>query len=99
MKHFENGNYPSGWGNKPVIWVAFEDAEAYCMHYGKRLPNEWEWQVAAQGRDGRKYPWGNSGWHAPATEDGLSMRGPDDVNWHEDGASPYGVMDMVGNVW
>ena len=65
------------------------------------LPHEWEWQYAAQGTDGRLYPWGNE-WNAaavPVPDKGRTMRGPDAVDAHPQGASPFGVMDMVGNVW
>jgi gamma-glutamyl hercynylcysteine S-oxide synthase len=65
------------------------------------LPHEWEWQYAAQGRDGRIYPWGDT-WDTaavPVPDQGRKMRGPDDVAAHPKGASPFGVMDMVGNVW
>ena len=66
LREWKDGNYPSGWDNKPVTWVSLEDARAYAAWAGKRLPHEWEWQYAAQGTDGRTYPWGNR--HvAPAT--------------------------------
>jgi len=84
-----------------VVWVAREDAGAYAAWAGKRLPHEWEWQYAAQGTDGRAYPWGNQ-WNAaavPAPDKGRAMGEPSDVNAHPAGASPFGVMDMVGNVW
>ena len=61
LKDWKNGQYPQGWGNKPVTWVSQEDARAYAAWAGKRLPREWEWQLAAQGQDGRLYPWGNAG--------------------------------------
>jgi gamma-glutamyl hercynylcysteine S-oxide synthase len=96
-----DGNFPAGWDNKPVTWVSLEDARAYAAWAGKRLPHEWEWQYAAQGRDGRTYPWG-SDWNAsavPVPDKGRTMRGPDNVDAHPQGASPFGVMDMVGNVW
>ncbi len=101
LKDWKNGTYPEGWGNKPVTWVSLEDARAYAKWAGKRLPHEWEWQYAAQGTDGRLYPWGNK-WRAavaPASEKGRTLRAPDDVNAHPAGASPFGVMDMDGNVW
>ena len=65
LKDWKNGTYPEGWANKPVTWVSLEDARAYAAWAGKRLPHEWEWQYAAQGTDGRLYPWGNE-WKAAA---------------------------------
>jgi hypothetical protein len=59
LRDWKNGAFPSGWANKPVTWVSQEDARAYAAWAGKRLPHEWEWQYAAQGLDGRRYPWGN----------------------------------------
>jgi len=87
--------------NKPVTWVSLEDASAYAKWAGKRLPHEWEWQYAAQGMDGRTYPWGNE-WKdsaVPAQDTSRELTGPADVTAHPEGASPFGVMDMVGNVW
>ncbi|MGA8160373.1 MAG: SUMF1/EgtB/PvdO family nonheme iron enzyme [Acidobacteriaceae bacterium] len=101
LKDWRNGTYPDGWANKPVTWVSIEDARAYAHWAGKRLPHEWEWQLAAQGSDGRIYPWGNS-WSpsaVPVPDTGRILRAPDDVDAHPSGASPYGVMDLVGNVW
>ncbi|HEX3985277.1 MAG TPA: formylglycine-generating enzyme family protein [Acidobacteriaceae bacterium] len=101
LKEWKNGTYPAGWGNKPVTWVSLEDARAYAKWAGKRLPHEWEWQLAAQGTDGRIYPWGND-WdpsRVPVPDQGRTLRGPDDVDAHPSGASLFGVMDMVGNVW
>jgi gamma-glutamyl hercynylcysteine S-oxide synthase len=101
LKDWKDGQIPAGWENRPVTWVSTEDARAYAAWAGKRLPHEWEWQLAAQGTDGRAYPWGNQ-WipeNAPRPDTGRTMRGPDAVDAHPGGASPYGVMDLVGNVW
>jgi len=102
LKDWKNGRYPEGWDNKPVTWVSLEDARAYAQWAGKRLPREWEWQYAAQGGDeNRVYPWGNT-WDAadvPTPDTGRLLTHPDDVDAHAAGASPFGVMDMVGNVW
>jgi formylglycine-generating enzyme required for sulfatase activity len=101
LKDWKDGAYPQGWDKKPVTWVSREDAEAYAKWAGKRLPHEWEWQFAAQGTDHRLYPWGNlpEATTTPTPEFGRTMRGPDDVDAHPAGASPFGVMDLVGNVW
>jgi formylglycine-generating enzyme required for sulfatase activity len=96
-----DGSPPAGWDNKPVTWVGIEDARAYAAWAGKRLPHEWEWQYAAQGTDGRTYPWGDA-WNdsaVPPTNRGRELLPPADVDAHPAGASPFGVMDLVGNVW
>jgi iron(II)-dependent oxidoreductase len=102
LHDWKNGSYPDGWGNKPVTWISLEDARAYAKWAGKRLPHEWEWQYAAQGGDrNRVYPWGND-WNAadvPTPDKGRPLTQPDDVDAHPAGASPFGVMDLVGNVW
>ena len=101
LHDWKDGSYPESWANRPVTWVSLEDARAYAAWAGKRLPDEWEWQYTAQGTDGRLYPWGNS-WErkaVPEPDKSRTMRGPDPVDAHPDGASPFGVMDMVGNVW
>ena len=102
LKDWKNGSYPDGWGNKPVTWVSLDDARAYAEWAGKRLPHEWEWQYAAQGTDERAYPWGNE-WNSsavPVPDKSRTMRRPDDVNAHDqNGGSPFGAQDLVGNVW
>jgi formylglycine-generating enzyme required for sulfatase activity len=101
LKDWKSRVYPTGWGNKPVTWVSLEDARAYAAWAGKRLPHEWEWQYAAQGDDERLYPWGNA-WRSasvPVPDQSRTLRGPDAVDAHPDGSSPFGVMDLVGNVW
>jgi gamma-glutamyl hercynylcysteine S-oxide synthase len=181
LKDWNNGSFPEGWANKPVTWVSIEDARTYAKWAGKRLPHEWEWQYAAQGTDGRRYPWGN--YEGPATpaastqsppaaqpttalpttapvsptpaptasptpapvkgptrpssrlarkaatqttsaatakpassegcptcppvvtgstpfpDKGRETAPPSDVDLHPQGASPFGVMDLTGNIW
>ena len=101
LRDWKNGKCPEGWDNKPVTWVSLEDARAYATWAGARLPHEWEWQYAAQGTDGRLYPWGNEvdASAVPAKETGKTLRPPDDIGSHAKGASPFGIMDLVGNVW
>jgi formylglycine-generating enzyme required for sulfatase activity len=101
LKDWKDGKYPDGWANKPVTWVSQEDARAYATWAGKRLPHEWEWQYAAQGNDGRAYPWGSQ-WDetaVPIPDKTRTLTAPDDVDAHPKGVSPFGVMDLVGNVW
>jgi formylglycine-generating enzyme required for sulfatase activity len=96
-----DGKPQAGWENKPVTWVSMEDARAYAQWAGKRLPREWEWQYAAQGNDGRSFPWGNN-WDAqavPAINTSRHHLPLADVDAHPSGASPFGVMDLVGNIW
>ncbi|KWS05117.1 serine/threonine kinase [Lysobacter capsici AZ78] len=101
LRDWVDGAPRAGWENRPVTWIAIEDARAYAQWAGKRLPREWEWQYAAQGGDGRRYPWGND-WRedaVPAPNRGRRLRAPDEVDAHPAGASIFGVLDLVGNVW
>jgi len=96
----KNGTFPQGWDNKPVTWVSIEDARAYATWSHKRLPHEWEWQYAAQSTNGRAYPWGND-WNPqalPPVDSGPALHPAADVTAFPNGASPFGVLDLVGNV-
>lgn len=96
LRHWERGLPVSGQERYPVVWVSLEDARAYARWAGKRLPTEEEWQLAAQGTDGREWPWGNE-FHATKCNNGFGR--PTPVDAFPKGESPYGVADLVGNVW
>jgi len=97
LKHWHNGQVPPGLEDHPVVYVDLEDARAYARWAGKRLPTEEEWQHAAQGDDGRAYPWGNE-WQEGRCNDGRSG-GTTAVTAFPQGRCPFGCYDLCGNTW
>jgi formylglycine-generating enzyme required for sulfatase activity len=95
LKHWENGTYPEKLANHPVVYVDYWDAKAYAEWAGKDLPTEEQWQYAAQGKDGRLFPWGNE-WRENKAN--VGSEGTKAVGSYPESASPFGVLDMVGNV-
>lgn len=86
----------AGRENHPINCVDWSQADSFCHWAGKRLPTEAEWEKAVRGTDGRVYPWGNA---FDATRSNVDRRGTMPVGSFPEGASPYGALDMAGNVW
>ncbi len=96
LKHWKNGVLPTEIVDHPVVYVDLEDARAYARWAGKRLPTEAEWQLAAQGTDGREWPWGNEFDPAKCNTTGTHTLPARSL---PEGRSPYGCYHMSGNAW
>ncbi|NQV01811.1 MAG: SUMF1/EgtB/PvdO family nonheme iron enzyme [Bacteroidia bacterium] len=96
LKHWIGGEIPEGEEDHPLAFVNLDDVQAFALWAEKRLPTEIEWQYAAQGMDMRKYPWGSE---IDSSRCNYNLNHTTPVHQFPGGVSPFGVEDMIGNVW
>ncbi len=93
------GSNLNGLEDHPVVQISWNDAKKYCQWAGGDLPTEAQWEKTARGDDQRTYPWGNESPSTARLNFRLEVGGTTEVGKYPSGASPYGALDMAGNVW
>ena len=88
-----------GYENHPAVEATWAGARDYCAWRGQRLPTEAEWEKAARGADGRRFPWGNTAPDRTRAQYGMGFNQTAPADAFPAGASPYGVVGMAGNTW
>ncbi len=100
LAHWPNGCVPQAIAQHPVVWVSWwQVVKGYCAWRLARLPREAEWEFAGRGTDGRVYPWGTHWRPRRCNSYRLGAHWTSPVGEFTEGRSPFGVMDMSGNVW
>ncbi len=99
LRPYGPGSDIDGRENHPVIHITWKDAQMYCAWAKRRLPTEAEWEKAARDNDERIYPWGNTPPNNNLSNFNWLENDTSPVGSYPAGASPYGVLDMAGNVW
>ena len=94
-QHYDDPKY----ADHPVVYMDWNQAQAYCQWVGGILPSEAQWEKAARGTDGRIYPWGNQAPDKDLLNYNMNIGDTTPVGKYPKGASLYGVLDMAGNVW
>lgn len=93
--YYANAEY----ADYPVVYVTWNQAKLYCEWAGRRLPTEAEWEYAARGNDFRNFPWGDAEPTEETANFGFKNKDTVKVGSYPGGASPFGILDMSGNVW
>jgi len=97
--HWVNGHIPAGKEHHPVVHVSWHDVQAFCDWASVYLPSEAEWEKAARGVQGCLFPWGDDTPNDLLCNFNMNVGDTTPIGHYPAGVSPYGLLDMAGNVW